>query len=54
MSSRWQPLPARSEIAQVRFRAAEFRMAEATLTLADETRMQLRIECERLARRLGL
>jgi outer membrane protein TolC len=33
-------LPARSEIAQVRLRAAQLRVAEATLTLAAETRKQ--------------
>jgi outer membrane protein TolC len=33
-------LPARSEIAQVRLRAAQLRAAEATLTLAAETRKQ--------------
>jgi outer membrane protein TolC len=33
-------LPARSEIAQARFRAAQLRAAEATLTLATETREQ--------------
>jgi outer membrane protein TolC len=33
-------LPARTEIAQVRFRAAQLRAAEATLTLAAETRKQ--------------
>jgi outer membrane protein TolC len=33
-------LPARSEIAQIRFRAAQLRAADATLTLAAETRKQ--------------